>query len=213
VRLVDLTLPIEKEQKGRPTADLDRWTITRGQSRYVANVYHFRHDSMAGTYLDFPGHIEHTDDGAEAADFPLEKLYRMPATVIRLDCAGGTGKVHAGKLAAACPGTFQGEAVILNALGGRRFDEVAFRSVYLGADAAEWLIDGGARLFVSDVYESDEDPQGVFQAFFAAGVLTVCQPINLDKLTSPKVKLTVLPLRFAGVTQLPCRIVAELEDT
>jgi kynurenine formamidase len=212
MRLIDLTLPIEPQQNGQPTASLDKWPITRGQWRYVANVYHFRHDSMAGTYLDFPGHIEHTDDGAEAADFPLEKLFRVPATVIRLDRASGSGKIGAEELAGACPGAFAGEAVILNALGPRRFDQVAFRSVYLGTEAAKWLIDGGVRLVISDVYESDEEPQGVFQAFFAAGVLTVCQPINLDKLTAPKVKLSVLPLRFAGVTQLPCRVVAEIED-
>ena len=36
--------------------------------------------------------------------------------------------------------------------------------------------------------------------------------VNLDRLTKPYVKLTALPIRLQGVTQLPCRVIAEMGD-
>ncbi len=100
--------------------------------------------------------------------------------------------------------------MILNALGRRRFDDIVERSVYLGKDAVEWIIDGGFHLLVSDVFESNTDPQQVFNMLFARRVSTVCCPINLHQINRPIVKLTALPLRFAKATQLPCRVVVEL---
>jgi len=50
----------------------------------------------------------------------------------------------------------------------------------------------------------------VFLDLFGAGITTVCLPVNLSALTTPYVRLTALPVRFETVTQLPCRVVAEL---
>jgi kynurenine formamidase len=174
-------------------------------------VYHYRHNSMAGTYIDFPGHIKETDDGLDAIGYPLEKLYRVEAAVIHLDRESGSGRIGASELVAACPQAPGAGALILNALGARRFDAIVDRSVYLGKDAVQWIIDRGFHLLVSDVFESNSDPQQVFNLLFAHGVSTVCCPINLDKLRQPIVTLTALPLRFAKATQLPCRVIAELE--
>lgn len=213
MKLVDLTCRIEREQNGRETARLEKVHVERKKIRYTATRYFFDHDSMVGTYLDLPGHILDTDDGQDAAGYPLEKLYRLDAAVIHLDRAGGSGRISADDLARACPGGVCGGALVVNALGKLRFDEIEFRSVYLGADAVAWIVESGACLLVSDVFESDTDAesQRVFLDLFAAGVSTVCQAVNLDKLTSPKVKLTVLPLKFHAVTQLPCRVLAEMD--
>ena len=101
------------------------------------------------------------------------------------------------------------EALVINALGAARFDEIEERSVYLELDAVEWIIASGVQLVVADVYES-RALHGVFPALFAAGIATVCCPVNLHQLITPEVRLTVLPVRFPGVTQLPCRVVAEV---
>jgi len=152
-----------------------------------------------------------TDDGADAATVPAEQLYRLEATVIHLDRPDGSGKIGAAELAPACPGDVAGDALIINALGSRRFDEIAERSVYLGREAVQWIVGSGVTVLVSDVYESNTDPQDVFLDLFAGGVHTVCCPVNLGALTASRVRLTVLPLRFTGVTQLPCRVIAEME--
>jgi len=221
--LVDLTLAIpesepEKDAPAAPcreqrTIATREWRIGQSAQSYCARVHYFTHWGMAGTYIDFPGHIVETDDGADAATVPLERLFRLNATVIRLDREDGSGKISADELAAASPAVPPGDALVLNALGDRRFDQIAERSVYLGRDAVAWVVARGVTLLVSDVYESDTDPQGVFLDLFRHGVYTVCYPVNLHRLTQPMVTLTVLPLRFEKATQLPCRVVAELDDS
>ncbi|MFH1475991.1 MAG: cyclase family protein [Verrucomicrobiota bacterium] len=204
--LIDLSLPVPVQMPdGSVTAAREELRI----QNYTGMIYHFRHDSMAGTYIDFPGHIKETTDGFDAANYPFEKLFRVKATVIHLDRAGGSGAVTAMELAAACPKPFRGQALVLNALGVRRFDAIESRSVWLGRDARRWIIERKIHLLVSDIYES-QALEGVFLDLFGAGITTVCLPINLAALTTPYVRLTALPLRFETVTQLPCRVVAEL---
>jgi kynurenine formamidase len=187
-------------------------TPSHGATEYHARVHDFTHWSMAGTYLDLPGHIVETDDAMDAARLPVDRLYRLDATVVRLDRASGSGKIGAAELAAAAPVSLRGKALIVHALGRRRFDEIEERSVYLGSDAVQWIIDTGIGLLVADVYESNTDPQGVFPMLFRHGILAVCYAVDLHRLRDPHVTLTVLPLRFCGATQLPCRVVAEQED-
>lgn len=210
MKIVDLTYPISGLTGKKKTATLEKKVIRQddGQS-YVAMIYNFRHDSMVGTYLDFPGHIKDTDDGTDAANYPIEKLYRVEATVIRLNRESGSGGVTAEELRAAAPAPIKGGGLVINALGKKGFDAIDFRSVYLTADAVQWIAGQGVHLFVSDIYES-KGLHGVFGDFFRRRVLTVCRPVNLDKLTTPRVRLTALCAPYTGVTQLPCRLVAEL---
>ena len=62
-----------------------------GMASYTAVVYDFAHDSMVGTYLDLPGHIIETDDGQDAATQPLERFYRLQASVLHLCREDGRG--------------------------------------------------------------------------------------------------------------------------
>ncbi len=209
--LIDLTLSVPATQGGVPTCQREERHLTAADLPYTGMVYHYRHDSMAGTYIDFPGHIKETDDGLDAVTYPIARLYRVRTAVVHLDRASGSGRIGARELADACPQTDGMGALIVNALGARRFDEIEERSVYLGRDAVRWIIDAGFHLLVSDVFESNSDPQKVFNDLLAARVSTVCCPINLHRIDRPTVRLTVLPLRFVGATQLPCRVVAETE--
>ena len=178
---------------------------------YTGVVYEFTLSSMAGTYIDFPGHIAETDDGQDAANYPLEKLYRRRALVIRLDRQDNSGGVTATELASACQAEIRnGDALIVNALGDRQFYEINERSVFFEQDAVEWIIGQGVELLVSDIYES-KALAGVFYKLFQARISTVCLPVNLNRLTVPEIKLTVMPLPVRGITQIPCRVVAEME--
>lgn len=176
---------------------------------YTGVIYEFTASSMAGSYLDLPGHIAETGDGQDAFNYPLEKLYRRRAVVIRLDRADGSGGVTAAALAEACRIEIHpGDALIVNALGNRQFYEIKERSVFFEQDAVEWMIAKQVELLVSDIYESTA-LTGVFYRLFQAGISAVCLPVNLNKLTVPEIKLTVMPLPVRGVTQISCRIVAE----
>lgn len=212
MRIVDLTLPVYAIQRGHETARLEELPLKSTVNAYTGMIYHFHHDSMTGTYIDFPGHIKETDDGMDAENYPLGKLYRVPATVIHLNRVSGSGGISAAELASACPVPVKGGALVVNALGKLRFDEIEHRSVFLAKDAVRWIIATGIHLFVSDVYENQKMNEGVFVELFHHGISTVCLPINLDRIDRPQFKLTVLHARFPRVTQLPCRVVAELPD-
>jgi len=176
--------------------------------KYTAVCYDFKMNSMAGTYIDFPGHIAETDDGQNAKNYPLEKLFRRDAKVIHMNRTAGA--VTAKDLADNCPCKLNnGDALIINALGKLRFDEVPERSVYLDKSAVDWIIDQGVELLISDIYESTE-LLGVFYYLFEAGISTVCFPVNLDELRAPETKITILSLPLKGVKQIPCRVIAEI---
>lgn len=177
--------------------------------QYTGVVYEFIMSSETGTYLDLPGHIAETDDGQDIANYPLEKLYRRRAVVIRLDRKDQSGGVTGAELEKVCKTEIKpGDALIVNALGNRQFYEIEYRSVFFELDAVDWIIAKKVELIVSDIYESVE-LNGVFYQFFKAGISAVCLPVNLNKLNVPEIKLTVLPLPVRGVTQIPCRVVAE----
>lgn len=185
--------------------------LRSANTAYTGIIYQFSSGSMQGTYLDLPGHIRETDDGQTAANFPIENLYRLPASRIRLDRASGSGAVSANDLEEAFGSIPDTPGVIINALGEREPDQIETRSVFLDMTAVQWLIDAGCKMLVSDIYES-QTLEGVFLKLFQAGVCTVCEPANLAKVASPKVRLTVLFPKFPGMTQFPCRVVAEWDD-
>lgn len=211
MKLIDLTSEPGKTAEGSLNIERRDLHLQSPGVEYTGVIYEFRMGSMAGTYIDFPGHIAEIDDGQNAFNYPLEKLYRRRAAVIRLDRRDGSGGVAASELAAACPVEIRpGDALIVNALGNRQFYEVGHRSVFLEMDAVEWIIEQGVELLVSDIYES-QALLGVFLKLFKAGISTVCCPVNLHKLEGAEVKLTLMPLPLRGVTQIPCRVMAELK--
>lgn len=206
--LIDLTREIAAEAAGVNAQDVP---LKSAATRYTGVVYRFAHDSMRGTYIDLPGHIRETDDGRTAADIPPEQLCRVPASVIHLARTNNSGAVTAAELEQAFGGVPSTPALIVNALGQMNSDGIDQRTVYLDSGAVQWIIGSGCKLLVSDIYES-LSLDGVFLKLFAAGISTVCEPVNLWKLPA-QARLTVLFPRIRTVTQLPCRIVAEFDST
>lgn len=209
IHIVDLTRESAAEP-GAFTAETRTVPLRSDKTSYTGVVYTLHADSMSGTYLDLPGHIRETDDGMTAANFPIENLYRVPATLIRLHRRSGSGAVSAAELADAAGSMPSTPALIINALGDLNPHDVAHRSVHLDAGAVDWIIANGCRLLVSDIYESPQI-EGVFLKLFAAGISTLCEPVNLGQIASKKCRLTILFPKFPELTQIPCRALAEWE--
>jgi kynurenine formamidase len=219
--LTDLTIPMRPAEpqwdepgqapRNVPVLHTRTWSLAAAPTPYHARVHYFSFWSMAGTYIDFPGHIAETDDGQDAASVGAGDLFRVDAAVVRLTRAACPGPVSAADLQTACPSLPPTPGLVINALGHCRFDDIPERSVYLARDAVQWIVDRGTRLLVSDIYESNTDPQDVFRTLFRAGIAAVCYPAALGTLTACRVRLTALPLRIPGATQLPCRLLAEEE--
>ncbi|MBQ9336143.1 MAG: cyclase family protein [Lentisphaeria bacterium] len=182
--------------------------LKSAQTAYTGMVYDFSFNSMDGSYIDLPGHIRETDDGQRADNVSAADFYRVPCSVIRLDRKSGSGAVGAAELEAAFGGRVSTPALMVNALGTLDPDQIEERSVWLDFSALDWMISCGVRLLVSDIFES-QALDGVFLKLFKAGVSTVCEPRGMSRIRTKTVELTVLFPRFPGLTQIPCRIIAE----
>ena len=182
--------------------------LKSAQTAYTGMVYDFEFNSMDGSYLDLPGHIRETDDGQRADNISAADFYRLPCSVIRLDRKSGSGAVGAAELEAAFGGRVSTPALMINALGTLDPDQIEERSVWLDFSALDWMISCGVRLLVSDIFES-QALDGVFLKLFKAGVSTVCEPRGMSRIRTKTVELTVQFPRFPGLTQIPCRILAE----
>ena len=182
--------------------------LKSAQTAYTGMVYDCEFNSMDGSYLDLPGHIRETDDGARADNISAADFYRVPCSVIRLDRQSGSGAVSAAELEAAFGGRVVTPALMINALGALEPDQIENRSVWLDFSALDWMISCGIRLLVSDIFES-QALDGVFLKLFKAGVSTVCEPRGMSRIRTKTVELTVLFPKFPGLTQIPCRILAD----
>jgi len=204
--VIDLSCPMPVKTAGK--IRLTEIPLKSAQTAYTGMVYDFELNSMDGSYIDLPGHIKETDDGQRADNVPLEQFYRMPCSVIRLNKTNRAGAVSAAELEQAFGGKVTTPALMINALGTLEPDEIDVRSVWLDFSALDWMMSCGIRLLVSDIFES-QSLDGVFLKLFKAGISTVCEPRHMSRITKKTVELTVMFPNIPGLTQIPCRILAD----
>ena len=77
----------------------------------------------------------------------------------------------------------------------------------------DWLLDHKPFLIAGDwpKWENVEEPQNIFDRFFAEGVLLLAPVVNLGAIQKQRVKLTVLPIKIAETCHTPARAVV-IED-
>ena len=208
MKVIDITRPFEVE----PIYWLKKSYVAlkSDATEYTGVVYDLNMNSMVSSYIDFPGHIKELSDGKDALSVNLADFYRVPADIVHLDRKDESGEITGEELDAAFGGKKPTAPLLaLNALGKKNPWEIKLRSVWLGASAVSWIIDSGCRIFMSDVYESTR-LEGVFQRLFGAGISTVCEPTNLSRLGDHAL-MSIMFLPVPGMTQVPCRIVAECD--
>ena len=206
MKLINLTAPFNNAH-----IYLERLPLKSPSTRYTGMIYHFNHGSMETTYLDLPGHIAETDDGATAKNCDLRDYYRRKAIVLRIDTPEGEYGITPEDLEKARSGRAWQEWVVINALGGKDDGYQPARKIYLTLEAVDHLIKNGVKLLVSDAWESRR-LDGVFLRFFAAGVSAVCNVINLEQLPAEgEILLTLSFPPYPGdVTQIPASLMAEV---
>lgn len=204
--LIDLSCPFSP--RAAEKIRIREVPLKSEQTAYTGMVYDFSLNSMDGSYIDLPGHIRETDDGRRGDNVPLDQFYRVPCSVIRLNRTDRSGAVSASELEQAFGGKVTTPALMINALGPLEPDEIELRSVWLDSSALDWIIGSGVRLMVSDIYESPR-LEGVFLKLFKAGVSTVCEPRHMSRIRKKTVELTVMFPNIPGMTQIPCRILAD----
>lgn len=207
MKIINITSPTVGDEGYRKVTFTEKRvpiSSASGGTKYTGMVWDVEEDSMAGSYIDLPGHILETDDGVRASNVDAGLFYRQPATVLHFD--SDTGPVTPEDLKKALNGREVRDFLIINALGKRNPLDIPLRSIYLDMDAVDWIISTGCRCLVSDIYESKR-LDGVFLKLFKAGVSAVCMPFNLFELPDD-VLLTVAFPRWP-TTQIPCVLLAE----
>ena len=213
MRLIDLSRAADQrsfDDSHSYSVDNHEVALKSANCRYTGLVHKLTLSSMTGSYIDFPGHIKETDNGLDAKNFPPEKLYRIPCRTIHLDRPDRSGGITAEDLRQAAGGDIKTPFLVINALGSRHFWEIEQRTVWLTMDAVDWIISTGCRYLLSDVYESTS-LDGVFLKLFGAGICTVCEPGVLAPLPETAL-ISVIFFPIPSVKQIPCRILAEVEE-
>ena len=126
-------------------------------------------------------------------------------TVEQIDAAiAEAGEIHPGM------------AILVGCGWGEHWDASHYVSqgAYFTKQAMERLISLRPFLLGTDfpAWECREDPQNLFDDFYAADILMLAPVINLEQLPEKKdLKLTVLPLKIDKTCCTPCRAVIKFQ--
>lgn len=174
--------------------------------------------SQTGTYLETPGHFygyekSYVINDVDVADLtnrdcvvldvgdlnPNNENERKPITIEQIEKCPNKDLIN------------PGDAILICTHWGRMWESKDYlkNSPYLSMEVMEWVVSKKPFIFGSDIprFEIVEKPQGLFDIFAPANILLFGPAVNLDKIKTPKVKLTALPLKIEGTCCTPCRAV------
>ena len=171
-----------------------------GQIDMVANT---------GTYLDSPFH--RYVEGADLADLPLPSLADLPAIVVRRPFEKGL----ATDLASLEGLDVRAKAVLIHTGWDRhwRTDRYSTDHSYVTSDAADWLVEQGARMVGIDSNNIDATrvrARPVHSKLLAAGI-PICEHMtNLGSLPDEGFRFFAVPPKIRGMGSFPVRAYAVL---
>lgn len=174
--------------------------------------------SQTGTYLETPAHYYGNDKTYLLIDVPVEKLINVDCVVLNLE--DKNTKNENGKISITvedlenCENASyinEGDAILV-AAGWDKYwmeDRYLKDSPYFTYDAMMWLINKRPFILGSDFARWDnlDKSENFFSEFYEADILMMAPCVDLGRVTKPRVKLTVLPLKIPGTSCTPCRAV------
>ena len=178
------------------------------------NAWQFTFAGQCGTYLQTGLHFRNEDP--PLIDVPVERLVNRPAVVLRVPGKkAATDVITPDDLEACGADIRQGDAIIVSIDWDRKWHDPDYvsSSPYYTKAGMDWLLDHKPFLIAGDwpKWENVEEPQNIFDRFFAEGVLLLAPVVNLDAVQKQRVKLTVLPIKIAETCHTPARAVV-IED-
>jgi kynurenine formamidase len=165
--------------------------------------------SHLGTHIDAPRHVD--PEGAVLDAFPVDH-FLGPAAVLRVS-AERPRAIEGAELAAAGE-VRRGDIVFIATGWARHYGQPAYLEYpYLADDAADWLVDRGARIVITDTLSPDMPAPlrtgrfvyPVHRRLLGAGVLIV-ENADLDGVADRRGTAIVLPMRLADADGAPVRI-------
>ena len=224
-RFVDLSWPIADENI-KPRTSVDDPGLFR-YNGYICISHELHCSAAIGVHFEIASHCVPDPNGPArerllnddvfAVDVPVDRLYEIPTTFIRLDRDGKDEQIRAADLEHALDAPLNpDDALLVQAQQTScRGDMPDWQYMYFAPDAVDWIVGKKVRLFGSDVWEDHANtPPYTTQLFLKVwqmGAWCLVYPNNLASIRKSRLKLTVLPLP-TRTTVTTCRAIAIEED-
>ena len=172
--------------------------------------------AQTGTYLESPGQYIQGKN-YKVSDIPVEKLFMIDAYILNIpyeNLGEKDGKrfvslqdIKNGEKKPIPPGA----AILIGTGYGKFWERKDFfsKSWFFKMEAIDYITEKKPFLLGTDSaeWENPKNPEGIFAKFYPANVLILAPCINLEKIESFNVKLTVLPFKALNSYICPARAV------
>lgn len=174
--------------------------------------------SQTGTYLETPAHFYGNENSYLINEVPLDRLVHLKCFLLMLDEKDYSilcnERAITAKTLEKCMGDRlmeEGAAILVGTGWGKHWMKENYlkMSPFFTADAMEWLVLKKPVLLGTDFprWENPDHPEGFFSLFYKANILMLAPCINLENVENETLRLTVLPLKIAGTSCVPCRAI------
>ena len=221
MQIVDLSVPIGEDTLSPPSVNiqLQMTSYHRGPGFWQASkVEMLLH---TGSHVDFGLHVE--EGGETAADVDLSRVCG-PALIVDLSFAGPSHEITVSDLEAHAPPIRDGDIVLVRTDWTEKhwgnFPTYYLESPYCSSEAAQWMIDQGAKAIGFDCFSeycarlpdfSSEDFI-IHKVILENGSILMQQMTNLSKLpTDRRVQFFAPFIKIKGAEGSPVRFFALLD--
>lgn len=214
---IDLSHRLTEGLSRIPSFPQPRICQIRRIPEHRANVTEIQMVVHHGTHLDAPRHF--IADGPAMDEIPIERLYG-PGVVWRIDVPA-TGVIDAAELERARPRMREGDIVLLDTGQARHVNTDRYEEhAALSAEAAQWLVEHGAKIVGVDFSTPDlashlRPPDFAFPVHYTLlshGVLIAEHVNNLEALAGSRAEIMFLGLNIAGSDGAPVRAIGRVVD-
>ena len=216
-RIVDLTLKIGEDTLSPPSVNkqLELTSHHRGPGFWQASEINML--LHTGSHVDFTRHVQ--EDGETAVDVPLDRVFGE-AVVVDLSHVGPNHEITVADLEAHAPEIRPGDIVLVRTDWTTKewgnFPTYYMESPYCSPQAAQWMIDRGAKAVGFDCFSEycarlpdfTSEDFAMHRVILGAGVVIMEGLTNLAALPRRRVEFAAPFYKIAGTEGAPARFFA-----
>ena len=222
MRIVDLSVPIGEDTLSPPSVNLQLKLTSyhRGPGFWQASKIEML--LHTGSHVDFTKHVQ--ADGETAVDVPLERVFGL-ARVVDLSHVGPNHAITVEDVASRLPDLAQGDIVLVRSDWTEKqwgnWPTYYLDSPWCTPEAAQWLVDNGARAIGFDCFSEycarlpdfTSEDFIIHKVILENGAILMQQMTNLSQLpTDRRVQFFAPFIKIRGAEGSPARFFALVED-
>ena len=222
MRIVDLSVPIGEDTLSPPSVNLQLKLTSyhRGPGFWQASKIEML--LHTGSHVDFTKHVQ--ADGETAVDVPLERVFGL-ARVVDLSHVGPNHAITVDDIASRLPDLQAGDIVLVRTDWTEKqwgnWPTYYLDSPWCTPEAAQWLVDNGARAIGFDCFSEycarlpdfTSEDFIIHKVILENGAILMQQMTNLSQLpTDRRVQFFAPFIKIRGAEGSPARFFALVED-